>query len=162
MANAQAAYRALLPVARVFEAQHQMPALVDIFTYVANDLWQSGEYDRHVDSAASFVRRLEPDFQQGSEVGILPRHAPLLVETSGVIRWRRGGTWQELSLGRGVCEVLGDRVLIAAARQALTRRGRQPHGGPEQVLWRHGPALRPGHAIDAASRDVLIGDAGIA
>jgi hypothetical protein len=50
----------LLPIARVFEAQHQVSALVDIFVYIANDLWKSGEYDRKVDNANSFVRRLEP------------------------------------------------------------------------------------------------------
>lgn len=50
----------LLPIARVFAAQHQMPALVDMFVYVANDLQKSGEYDRPVDNASSFVRRIEP------------------------------------------------------------------------------------------------------
>lgn len=50
----------LLPIARVFQAQHQMPALVAIFDYVAADLWKSGEYNRKVDNANSFVRRLEP------------------------------------------------------------------------------------------------------
>jgi hypothetical protein len=50
----------LLPIARVFDAQHQMSALVDIFVYIANDLWRSGEHDRKVDNANSFVRRLEP------------------------------------------------------------------------------------------------------
>jgi len=49
----------LLPIARVFDAQHQMPALVDIFAFVADDLWRSGEHDRRVDNANSFVRRLE-------------------------------------------------------------------------------------------------------
>lgn len=49
----------LLPIARVFDAQHQMPALVDIFNYVATDLWKSGEHDRKLDNSNSFVRRLE-------------------------------------------------------------------------------------------------------
>jgi hypothetical protein len=49
----------LLPIARVFNQQHQMPALVDIFVYIADDLWKSGQYDARVDNANSFVRRLE-------------------------------------------------------------------------------------------------------
>lgn len=49
----------LLPIARVFSQQHQMPALVDIFAYIADDLWKSGQYDARVDNANSFVRRLE-------------------------------------------------------------------------------------------------------
>ncbi|HEY5946400.1 MAG TPA: hypothetical protein VIV40_12945, partial [Kofleriaceae bacterium] len=39
----------LLPIARVFSLQHQMPALVDIFNYIATDLWKSGQYDAKVD-----------------------------------------------------------------------------------------------------------------
>jgi hypothetical protein len=50
----------LLPIARVFNAQHQMPALVAIFDYVAADLWKAGQYNAKSDSTASFVRRLEP------------------------------------------------------------------------------------------------------
>lgn len=50
----------LLPIARVFQAQHQMPALVAIFDYVAADLWKAGQYNAKADNANSFVRRLEP------------------------------------------------------------------------------------------------------
>jgi hypothetical protein len=50
----------LLPIARVFSLQHQMPALVDIFGFVATDLWKSGQHDAKVDNANSFIRRLEP------------------------------------------------------------------------------------------------------
>ena len=46
--------------ARVFDAQNQMPALVNIFAFVASDLWASGQHDARVDNANSFVRRLEP------------------------------------------------------------------------------------------------------
>jgi len=49
----------LLPIARVFQQQHQMPALVDIFVYIADDLWKSGQHDARVDNTNSFVRRLE-------------------------------------------------------------------------------------------------------
>ncbi|MGE5185471.1 MAG: hypothetical protein ACM31C_25580 [Acidobacteriota bacterium] len=50
----------LLPIARVFQSQHQMPALVAIFDYVASDLWKAGQYNAPADNANSFVRRLEP------------------------------------------------------------------------------------------------------
>lgn len=61
----------LLPIARVFDDQHQMRALVDIFVYVADDLWKSGEYDRKLDNANSFVRRLEPPILSATKVGAL-------------------------------------------------------------------------------------------
>ena len=59
----------LLPIARVFDDQHQMAALVDIFVYVADDLWKSGEHDRKVDNANSFVRRLEPPILSSAKAG---------------------------------------------------------------------------------------------
>ena len=60
------------------------------------------------------VRRVEKAFEQGSEVVILPRHAPMLLENSASVRWRRDAKWRELSLSEGVCEVLSDRVTIVA------------------------------------------------
>lgn len=59
----------LLPIARVFNQQHQMPALVDIFNYLAADLWKSGQYDARVDNANSFVRRLEPPILSSAKAG---------------------------------------------------------------------------------------------
>jgi hypothetical protein len=61
----------LLPIARVFNQQHQMPALVDIFVYLANDMWKSGEYDAKVDNANSFVRRLEPPILSSAKAGAI-------------------------------------------------------------------------------------------
>jgi hypothetical protein len=61
----------LLPVARVFEAQHQIPALVDIFNYLATDLWKSGQYDAKVDNANSFVRRLEQPILSSTKAGAI-------------------------------------------------------------------------------------------
>ncbi len=61
----------LLPIARVFEQQHQMAALVDIFDYIAADLWKAGEYDRRLDSTASFVRRLEPPILSSAKAGAI-------------------------------------------------------------------------------------------
>jgi hypothetical protein len=59
----------LLPIARVFNAQRQMPALVDIFNYIAADFWKGGEHDRRVDNATSFVRRLEPPILSSAKAG---------------------------------------------------------------------------------------------
>ncbi len=59
----------LLPIARVFSQQHQMPALVDIFVFVANDLWKSGQHDAKVDNANSFIRRLEPPILSSAKAG---------------------------------------------------------------------------------------------
>lgn len=61
----------LLPIARVFDEQRQMAALVDIFTYIADDLWKSGQYDAKVDSANSFVRRLEPPILSSTKTGAI-------------------------------------------------------------------------------------------
>lgn len=61
----------LLPIARVFDSQHQMAALVDIFVYIAQDFWKSGEHDRKVDNANSFVRRLEPPILSSTKVGAI-------------------------------------------------------------------------------------------
>ncbi len=61
----------LLPVARVFDAQNQMPALVNIFVFVADDLWKSGQHDARVDNANSFVRRLEPALLSTMKAGAL-------------------------------------------------------------------------------------------
>lgn len=61
----------LLPIARVFNQQHQMPALVDIFNYLAADMWKSGQYDAKVDNANSFVRRLEPPILSSAKAGAI-------------------------------------------------------------------------------------------
>ncbi|MBA3461715.1 MAG: hypothetical protein H0T46_17255, partial [Deltaproteobacteria bacterium] len=59
----------LLPIARVFDEQRQMPALVDIFVYIADDLWKSGEHDRRLDNANSFIRRIEPALLSSAKAG---------------------------------------------------------------------------------------------
>src|SRR5438105_15066475 len=48
-------------------------------------------------------------------VGILPRHAPLLTTLQpGVIRIKRGGTEEAMSVGGGFLQVARDKVLILA------------------------------------------------
>ncbi|MCX5744981.1 MAG: hypothetical protein NT062_21035 [Proteobacteria bacterium] len=74
----------LLPIARVFAAQHQMAALVDIFDYVASDLWKSGEYDRKVDNANSFVRRLEPPILSASNTHAVVKLLAMLDVLHGI------------------------------------------------------------------------------
>src|SRR5690606_40121394 len=59
----------LLPIARVFDEQKQMAALVDIFVYIANDFWKSGEHDKKVDNANSFLRRLETPILSSTKAG---------------------------------------------------------------------------------------------
>jgi hypothetical protein len=61
----------LLPIARVFDAQRQMPALVNIFVFVADDLWKSGQHDSKVDNANSFIRRLEPPLLSSAKAGAI-------------------------------------------------------------------------------------------
>jgi F0F1-type ATP synthase epsilon subunit len=60
------------------------------------------------------VRRLEEAFEHGSEVVILTRHAPMLLENSISVRWRRSRIWREMNVSAGVCEVLRDCVTIVA------------------------------------------------
>ena len=49
------------------------------------------------------------------EIGVLPGHAPLLAALSAGLMWyRRGADKQFLAIGRGVAEVLPDRVIVLA------------------------------------------------
>src|SRR5437764_7211987 len=48
-------------------------------------------------------------------VGILPRHAPLLTTLQpGIVRIKRGGTEEAMSVGGGFLQVARDQVLILA------------------------------------------------
>ncbi|MBI5231769.1 MAG: hypothetical protein HY876_06355 [Coriobacteriales bacterium] len=63
------------------------------------------------------VRRREEGFASGSEVAILPGHAPLLMKTgSCLVRWRRGEEWWGQHVPQGVCEVADDRVTLVVTR----------------------------------------------
>lgn len=75
----------LLPIARVFAQQHQMPALVAIFSYIADDLWKSGEHDRKVDNANSFVRRLEPPILSSAKAGAIVKVFAALDVLHGIV-----------------------------------------------------------------------------
>ena len=59
-------------------------------------------------------RRREADHDPGSEVVILPRHAPLLMQTqAATVRFTRGGSVQEVAVAPGVVEVYRNRVTLA-------------------------------------------------
>ena len=59
------------------------------------------------------IRRREAEFDPGSEVAILPRHGPLLMQTQAcVARLTRGGFTRELEVGAGVLEVFRDHVTL--------------------------------------------------
>jgi F0F1-type ATP synthase epsilon subunit len=59
------------------------------------------------------LRRREVEYDPGSEVAILPRHGPLLMQTQAcVARLTRGGFTQELEVGAGVLEVFRDHVTL--------------------------------------------------
>ncbi|TLM65834.1 MAG: hypothetical protein FDZ70_10780 [Actinobacteria bacterium] len=61
------------------------------------------------------VRRREDRFDPGSEIVILKSHGPLLVSSAAcVVRFRAGGRIGAVRVGRGVAEVLRDRVTVLA------------------------------------------------
>jgi hypothetical protein len=74
----------LLPIARVFSLQHQMPALVDIFAFIATDLWKSGQHDAKVDNASSFIRRLEPPILSSAKAGAIVKTLTALDVLHGI------------------------------------------------------------------------------
>lgn len=72
-----------------------------------------GTIARHKDLDAVIARRREPGFERGSEVVILSRHAPLLMQTcAGLIRWRGQDDTGSLEIGQGVLEVRDDEVTV--------------------------------------------------
>jgi F0F1-type ATP synthase epsilon subunit len=59
------------------------------------------------------VRRREADHDPGSEIAILPHHAPLLMQTEPCeMRLTRGAHTSELHVDAGVIEVLDDLVTL--------------------------------------------------
>lgn len=59
------------------------------------------------------IRRRERDFELGSEVEILPRHAPLLMQTCACeMRWRKHGREERADVEPGVLEVWRDHVTL--------------------------------------------------
>jgi F0F1-type ATP synthase epsilon subunit len=59
------------------------------------------------------LRRREAEHDPGSEVAILPRHGPLLMQTQPcVARLTRKGMTREVACGAGVLEVFRDHVTL--------------------------------------------------
>ncbi|HUM12732.1 MAG TPA: hypothetical protein VLT82_17420 [Myxococcaceae bacterium] len=66
---------------------------------------------------AVVLRRREARFELGSEIAILPLHAPTLIRMSvAPLRYRRGGQIFYLAVGGGFVEVERDRVLVVTPR----------------------------------------------
>ncbi len=73
---------------------------------------------------AVVVRRRERRFELGSELAILPLHAPMLVRMPvAPIRFRRGAETVHLALAGGFAQVRGDRVLVVTPRCERIPRG---------------------------------------
>ncbi len=67
------------------------------------------------------LRRTEDEHDPGSEVGILPGHAPMLVRVAPcALRYRdRAGVFS-LSVGQGYAEVWGDTVTVVVDVAGMT------------------------------------------
>jgi F0F1-type ATP synthase epsilon subunit len=75
---------------------------------------QRGRQVLEEDLAEIVFRRREKRFEQGSEVAILPGHAPLLMQTSaGVVRWKdRKDVVHRYDIDPALVEVFGNTVLV--------------------------------------------------
>lgn len=59
------------------------------------------------------LRRREPDHDPGSEIAVLPRHGPTLVQVCAhEVRYRRGERAARLRVGPGVAEIANDVVTL--------------------------------------------------
>ncbi len=80
---------------------------------------------------AVVLRRRESRFELGSELAILPLHAPLLVRMPvAPARYRKEGQTFHLALGGGFAEVEQDRVLVVTPRCE-----RPAPGVPDPRAW---------------------------
>jgi F-type H+-transporting ATPase subunit epsilon len=61
-------------------------------------------------------RRMEADFENGSEVAIFPSHGPMLSRAPATaIRFHEQGSWHYVALAGGFIEVKNNRVRIVTA-----------------------------------------------
>ncbi len=66
------------------------------------------------------VRRREARFELGSEIAILPGHAPLLVRIpEAPLRYRKAGRTFQLHVGAGFVEVKRGRVVVVTRRFSI-------------------------------------------
>lgn len=76
-------------------------------------------YEPDVDEVV--FRRMEADFEYGSEVAIFPRHGPMLVRAPiAAIRFQDRGRWRHVALAGGFIEVKNNRVRIVTAYCEMT------------------------------------------
>jgi F-type H+-transporting ATPase subunit epsilon len=69
----------------------------------------------HVDAVV--VRRKEKRFELGSEIAILPRHAPMLIRIPvASVRYRQGEETTYVAVGGGFVEIKGNEVLVVTPR----------------------------------------------
>ncbi len=84
--------------------------------------------DGHTESVTSVekvvFRRFEADRDEGAEVGILPRHAPILIRVPcSLARYVTGGETTYLAVAGGFAEVRDDHVLVVTPRFDVTGAG---------------------------------------
>ncbi|MBE0477389.1 MAG: hypothetical protein IBX62_09855 [Coriobacteriia bacterium] len=73
------------------------------------------------------VRRREPRFDQGSQIVVLPGHAPTLVRVAGHdLRYEDHGETRRMRVGAGFAEIRDDRVtlIVPEAQPLAPVRGR--------------------------------------
>lgn len=69
----------------------------------------------HVDAVV--VLRKEKRFELGSEIAILPRHAPTLIRIPvAPVRYRQGEETTYVAVGGGFVEIKGNEVLVVTPR----------------------------------------------
>lgn len=97
------------------------------------------------------------------ELGILPRHAPLLSGLKpGELRYRRGGEENFLAIGGGFIEVLNNRVIVLADSAERTdeidlERAEAARRSAEQALQNRGQmSVEDLAAAEAALRRALV------
>jgi F0F1-type ATP synthase epsilon subunit len=68
---------------------------------------------RHADLDEVVLRRREPEHERGSEIAVLPRHGPTLVQVCAhEVRYRRGEIVARVPVGPGVAEIADDVVTL--------------------------------------------------
>lgn len=100
---------------------------------------------------------------EAGEMGILPRHAPLLSGLkAGELRYRRGGDEEFLAIGGGFIEVLNNKVIVLAdsaerSEEIDLERAESARRKAEQTLEARGElSIEQLAAAEAALRRALV------
>ncbi len=71
---------------------------------------------READVDEVVFRRLEADFENGSEVAIFPKHGPMMARVPIIaLRYHDHGRWHYVAVGGGFIEVKNNRVRVVTA-----------------------------------------------